>query len=229
MSVIRFATAFKDKVYRHLRPKKYEDFVPYYEEYEVLQKGQFCSFESEVPKWEEGQKRFISMNFTDVDKTKSILDIACGDGVGLRCFRENKFADVTGVEFNQVKAIRAEKAGYPVIEADMHELSCFKSNSFDIVYSSHSIEHAYRPAVAISEMVRVLRKGGSFIVVLPYPDVRPESELAHGARYELGSYIEDLGEAVTTFFERLGVRLISKQFDEFREPEIWLRFEKPAR
>ena len=213
---------------RHLfgarAPLDYSDIVPSYELYADLQKNRYQSFESEHPHWEQGQRRFIARHFTDMPRDAAILDVACGDGVGLRCFSEMGFTRVTGVEFNSAKAERARHIGYTVHGADMHDLSCLADRSFDVVYSSHTIEHAYYPRRALKELTRVLRRDGDLIVVLPYPDMGTENDPAHGAKYELGTNVHDGGMKVVSFFARRGLRLTAKEFDDFREPEIWLRF-----
>jgi hypothetical protein len=80
----------------------------------------------------------------------------------------------------------------------------------------------------MAELVRVLRVGGKLLVVLPYPDPTTENDLAHGAQYELGTNLDDDGQSVVAFFQRRGVMLDSKEYDAFREPEVWLTFTRPA-
>jgi ubiquinone/menaquinone biosynthesis C-methylase UbiE len=224
-------TAMQLAILRRLRrlfgagtPRDYSDVVPSYELYADLQKNRYQSFESEHPHWQEGQRRFIAKQFSELPRESEILDVACGDGVGLRCFREMGFSRVTGVEFNHAKAERALGHGYSVHGADMHDLSCFTDRSFDIVYSSNTIEHAYHPRRVLKELTRVLRSDGELIVVLPYPDTGTENDPAHGAKYELGTNVADGGIKVASFFARHPLRLTSKEFDDFREPEILLRF-----
>jgi 2-polyprenyl-3-methyl-5-hydroxy-6-metoxy-1,4-benzoquinol methylase len=202
----------------------YSDIVPTYEIYADLQRNRYQSFESEDSHWREGQRRFIAQQFVNAPRDAAILDIACGDGVGLSCFRDMGFTGVTGVEFNAAKAERARSCGFPVHCYDMHDLSQLQGGSFDVVYSSHTIEHAYYPRRALKELTRMLRRNGEMIVVLPYPDQRTENDPAHGAKYELGTNVADGGTKVTVFFARHGLRLVAKAFDDFREPEIWLRF-----
>jgi SAM-dependent methyltransferase len=108
----------------------------------------------------------------------------------------------------------------------MHDLSCFPDQAFAVVYSSHTIEHAYYPKQMIAELIRVLQKDGELIVVLPYPDETAKNDLAHGAKYELGTNIDDGGRTVVSVFESLGLQLKTQAFDDFREPEIWLTFAK---
>ena len=53
-----------------------------------------------------------------------------------------------------------------VMVMDMHDMS-FSDNSFDIVFSCHSFEHAYDPVRAAQEIVRVLRPRGIVAIEVP--------------------------------------------------------------
>lgn len=207
------------------KTKKFSDIIPDYAEYTRLQKQDYCSFESDNKHWAKGQERYIKQNFAKTKKDANILDMACGDGVGLKTFKKLGFKNLTGVEFNAKKAKVAEKIGYPVKKYDMHQLK-FIDSTFDIVYSSHTLEHSYKPSEAIKQLHRVLKPKGLLYVVLPYPDNSHPNDKAHGAKYELGTNHDDNGKAVTGYFEKLGFTLISKKYDHFREPEIWLKFRK---
>ena len=207
------------------KPKKFSDIIPDYKEYVRLQKEDYCSFESDNKHWSEGQERYIKQNFSKTKKDTKILDMACGDGVGLKTFKKLKFTNITGVEFNSQKAKKALIYGYPVEQYDMHKLK-FGNDVFDIAYSSHTLEHSYQPSQAIGELHRVLKPKGLLYVVLPYPDNSHPNDKAHGAKYELGTYQDDDGKAVKKYFEKIGFQLVSKIYDHFREPEIWLKFRK---
>src|SRR5277367_6330313 len=119
--------------------------------YQENQKVKYRSFESDNTKWAEGQKRFIETFMMPHFKTEilpSVLDCACGDGVGLKVFRDLGFRDVTGLELEPEKAARARQYGYDVWEGDMHELALVPVLGrlpFHVVYSSHSLEHAHDP------------------------------------------------------------------------------------
>lgn len=201
---------------------RYADIVTSYDDYRKLQKNTFCSFESNNFKYKMGQQKCIKRLFSHTNRQKRILDIACGDGVGLREFKKLGFKNVTGVEFNHKKLIPARKIGYQVLNLDMHHLDEIKDHCMDIVYSSHTLEHSYYPDKVISELHRVLIPGGKLYVILPYPDIRKASLKAHGARLELGTNVSDNGVRVINYFKQHGFRLVKKTFDSFREPEIWL-------
>ena len=207
--------------------KTYDEILGDYGKYVKLQKEKYCSHEMAVPRWEEGQKRYVEAVFANANRDLKILDIACGDGVGLRQFRSLGFKHIVGVDFNETKLEKARESGYEVLGRDMHDLSDFADRSFDIVYSSHSLEHAYRPAAVLSEFHRILVANGTLLVVLPYPDTGDWNDEAHGAKYELGTNLVDHGQAVMNYFEAHGFELLTHVFDRFREPEIWLSFRRP--
>lgn len=69
----------------------------------------------------------------------------------------------------------------PHIVASMTNLG--EIGEYDVVYCSHALEHLYPHEVpkALSEFHRVLRKGGSAIVVVPdLEDVKPTEEILMG-------------------------------------------------
>jgi len=197
-----------------------------YQDYVHRQVVEYGSFESESDLWEEGQKRFVKMFFSEEDRQKTILDIACGDGVGLRQFRKLGFNRVVGVEFNPKKKQKAAETGYRVYGWDMHNLCRFRAKTFDIVYSSHTLEHAYDIKKVVGEIYRVLKDDGKLVVVLPYPDRHQFNLKVHIAKKVLGTDRDDDGKSVVRFFYSNGLRTVIKKYDYFREPEIWLVLKK---
>jgi len=186
----------------------------------------YAGFESDISKYSEGQRRYIDLNLSPLDKNLHILDCACGDGVGLQHLAAIGFVNLTGVDVNTDKIARARRSGARIFCSDMHSMPMLNDSEFDVVYSSHTLEHAYEPHRVVSEFRRVLKPGGRLYVVLPYPDTRLEDTIQHCGKFELGLDINDDGQTVTRYFEQRGFRLLDKQFDSFREPEIWLVFEK---
>lgn len=55
----------------------------------------------------------------------------------------------------------------PDIVADAENMKPVKKESFDIIYSSHFLEHSYRPEKVMSECHRVLKKRGIIFFVVP--------------------------------------------------------------
>jgi SAM-dependent methyltransferase len=202
----------------------YKEIIPTYEEYLKIQIQDNDIEEDMYPKWVEGQYRYVQNAFASVDRTAKILDIACGSGVGLTCLKKMGFTDVVGVELRTQKVDKAVKIGFPVHTVDMHDLSIFPDNLFDIVYSSHTLEHAYEPSKVLFEFYRILKSQALLKVVLPYPD--NGTLKVHGAKFELGTATLDDGHTIIAYFQTHGFELIDKHYDTFREPEIWLTFRK---
>jgi SAM-dependent methyltransferase len=56
--------------------------------------------------------------------------------------------------------------GYQFIR-DGTDLNTIKSETYDFLLSSHSLEHIANPIKALKEWLRVLKKGGALVVILP--------------------------------------------------------------
>jgi SAM-dependent methyltransferase len=203
-------------------PRSARDVVPDRSEYLRIQAEEFLSHESEVPRWVEGQRRFVEETFAGVPRGARVLDCGSGDGVGLAALREMGFERLAGVELSPVKAARARALGFEVEVRDMHDLSIFADGSFGAVLCSHTLEHAHDAAVVLREIRRVLAPSGSLHLVLPYPDPGPRNERAHAAKYELGTHIAGGGEAVARFIGSAGLDVVLCRQDAFREPELWI-------
>jgi len=197
-----------------------------YKDYVKKQKGGGCSLESDNLLWRNGQIRFIKKMFGKLDRDKILLDIACGDGVGLRQFKKMSFKNVIGVEFNEVKAKLAKKIGYEVLKCDMHDLRKLDDKTFDVIYSSHTLEHAYDIGKVLKEFRRILKSDGLLVVVLPYPDMHDFNREIHVAKHMIGLDKDNDGKSVVKFFENNGFLLKKKTYDYYREPEIWLEMTK---
>jgi ubiquinone/menaquinone biosynthesis C-methylase UbiE len=96
---------------------------------------------------------------------KRILDIGCGIGQ----FMEFDPKRSVGVDINTAAVKICKKKGLNVKVADMQSLP-FKKNSFDGIFSSHTIEHFISPVEVMNEIRRVLKKGGRLVLLTPnYP------------------------------------------------------------
>jgi len=136
---------------------------------------------------------------------------------------------VWGFEWSKDKAQKA-RAHYNLVcgGCDMHELSCEyeELTDFDVVYSSHTIEHALNPAKVFQEIKKVLKDNGEFVMVLPYPDPSDGNKEAHCGKYTLGTNLDDDAKKLEQFVYDNGFIIIEKKYDDFREPEVWLRMKK---
>lgn len=95
-----------------------------------------------------------------------LLDVSCGEGDFLRFARRAGYTGV-GVDFAMAALRRqSRRPALPVAAADAQRLP-FAAASFDVVTNIGSLEHYFDPAQAIREMARVLRPGGTAVVLVP--------------------------------------------------------------
>ena len=99
--------------------------------------------------------------------TGKLLDIGCADGTITRRIAENKLKlGVWGVDYYR-KAIdyaKSKKSRAIFICSDARKLP-FKSNTFDFVTCIETLEHIPDNQKVLSEIYRVLKKKGTFIVI----------------------------------------------------------------
>ncbi len=89
---------------------------------------------------------------------RDVLCVGCRDAAEIEYFSSKGARRVCGIDlYSECKDI---------VVMDMHDMK-FDNSSFDLLYSSHSLEHALNVRKAISEFVRVVRNGGSIVVEVP--------------------------------------------------------------
>ena len=74
--------------------------------------------------------------------------------------------DVTGVDPDPISVEAARERGLVAHQGDLAEQH-FPDASFDAIYLSHVIEHVYEPVDLLRECRRVLKPGGTVVVVTP--------------------------------------------------------------
>ncbi len=95
---------------------------------------------------------------------RRIIDIGCGKGRFARVLKE-RFPRASICAFDLAEAmLRAVPAGIDPCQGSMTALP-FRSGAFDCAYATESLEHAIDIETAISEMCRVVRPGGSIVVI----------------------------------------------------------------
>jgi ubiquinone/menaquinone biosynthesis C-methylase UbiE len=115
-----------------------------------------------------GTERKTDMNKESVDyvlenydnSAKTMLDVGCGRGYWLDLVADKTNLELTGVDV--LKKVKLKKAKY--VRGSMEKLP-FKDNSFDIVFTSHTVEHVRDLKKSIDELRRVARK--QVIIVTP--------------------------------------------------------------
>lgn len=173
---------------------------------------------------ESSQRTIISEMFRDVDKESAILDVGCGTGVSMRILRDLGFTHVNGIDVAEQPALIAD--GFSVNKCDMHNIH-LDDNSCNIVYASHSLEHAYDPLKVLAEFKRVLKPNGQLFVVLPYPDYIDSEHRArvHCGSEKLGLTVQDNGRTMIRTIEGVGFENTHQVSGDLRgEMEAYLKF-----
>lgn len=126
---------------------------------------------------------------------KQVLDLACGEGYNTRILAE-RGAVVVGVDFSE-KMIELAKQremedgfGVKYYVSDAANLKDIPSSQFDLVTCFLSLQTIERYKEAISEVARVLKRGGRFIFSIPHPcfeQIVKSGQPISGWRYEEGT------------------------------------------
>lgn len=104
------------------------------------------------------------VSFAGVTAGEAVLDVACGTGV-VAVTATQTGAEVSGLDLSPVLLADARRNA-DVIDADIDfvegdvEAMPYPDASFDVVLSQFGHMFAPRPAVAVAEMLRVLKPGG---------------------------------------------------------------------
>lgn len=96
--------------------------------------------------------------YVSPSKAKSVLCLGCRSPAELDHFEANGFSEVIGVDlFSTNERIKV---------MDMHSLK-FPDNRFDVVYASHSLEHAYDFEKVCQQIDRVCKATAALVVEVP--------------------------------------------------------------
>lgn len=97
---------------------------------------------------------------------KIVLDLGCRDGMLTKYFVEGN--TVIGCDIDDVALYQCKNnLGIKVCHIDLNRSLPFRDVSFDVVVAAEVIEHLVIPDILVSEVFRVLRKGGIFIGTVP--------------------------------------------------------------
>src|SRR3989440_6306845 len=111
-----------------------------------------------------------------------IVDVACGQGVLCRLLRE-RGAEVTGVDAARELIDAARQRSDPAIKyhvGDARELSFLPENHFDAAACVLAIQNIHPIGPVFSNVARVLKADGKFVVVMMHPSFRGPKETSWG-------------------------------------------------
>lgn len=96
----------------------------------------------------------------------TFLDIGCATGLLVNKMKKSGW-DAKGIEICKESAeYGSSKYGIEIINLTLEQAK-FPDNYFDIIHSSHLIEHLNDPQIFLKEIYRILKHDGSLIITTP--------------------------------------------------------------
>ena len=99
----------------------------------------------------------------DVQQGARVLDFGANWGYGVWQLRQAGY-DAIGYEISAARAVYSEKLAVKVT-SHWHEVQAL--GPYDVVFSSHVLEHTPDPGAAIAQKLSALKPGGAFIAFFP--------------------------------------------------------------
>ncbi|SDE90034.1 methyltransferase domain-containing protein [Halorientalis regularis] len=140
--------------------------------------------------WNE-EMRTAAIDLLDVERDDRVLDIGCGTGFATEGLLD-RVDTVYGLDQSPHQLEKAyEKFGKRDGPVNFHlgdaERLPFRENTFDVVWSSGSIEYWPNPVDALEECRRVAKPGGQVLIV--------------GPNYPNSSVFQKLADAIMLFYD----------------------------
>jgi SAM-dependent methyltransferase len=108
-----------------------------------------------------------TLKLLKVKSGKSLLDVACGEGVLIRLAQESGLKSI-GIDIAiQAARIAQQQTSDNIVAVGEGETLPFENGSFDYVTNLGSLEHFFDPKKGVREMHRVLKPGGRAVILLP--------------------------------------------------------------
>ena len=110
-----------------------------------------------------------------------VLDLGCGDGLFLKKLKNDRKAQVLGIEIDQDSIVRCVGNGVPVIPRDLNdELNFIPEQSFDLAVLSHTLQETRRPDLLLKEIVKVGKRAA--VSVINFGHWRCRAQVAFGGK-----------------------------------------------
>lgn len=93
-----------------------------------------------------------------------LLDLGCNEGRGLQIYKKNGYI-TDGLELNEIAAAKAKDMGFKVSTKPLeyyHPKKCY-----DVVVLSNVLEHSLNPKKMLTNISRILKKGGQVWISCP--------------------------------------------------------------
>lgn len=119
-----------------------------------------------------------AVHWAQLEPNMRVLDIGCGTGAAVNTAAPKlAHGQVIGVDpsadFIRIARRRTQKASNAFFQVATAEELPFENATFDVIWSVHSTHHWHHLGAGIGEALRVLRRGGRFLVVERHNPGRP--------------------------------------------------------
>lgn len=107
---------------------------------------------------------------TLIDRPSQICDVGCGNGVFSACLKDLLDCSLSGVDGSAYALQHAGKRGFDelhLVKDFSSDRLPFKDDTFDLVINKDVLEHLLNPEILVAEMVRIIKPGGHFLVLVP--------------------------------------------------------------
>lgn len=125
-----------------------------------------------LPEYEESEKHWKLFYSEEEVKDKTVLDAGCGTGIFSIIFANAGASKVTGIDISpgSLNTAQGLKEKFNLnnaefIQQDMLKLP-YPDEAFDIVWAWGTVHHTTDPFGAVSELLRVLKRGGSILLAV---------------------------------------------------------------
>lgn len=152
---------------------------------------------------------------------RKVLDYGCGignwgvllatEGAQVTLLDLSRVAIEVGLRHARINCVAQRVRG---VARDASDLSCFRDGEFDLIHAGAALHHTLKYPGALAELVRVLKPGGTLVLVETYGNNRLLN-LARRLRWRLSGEPKEAGEDIL-----LSDREIALLRPHFRQVEV---------
>jgi ubiquinone/menaquinone biosynthesis C-methylase UbiE len=115
------------------------------------------------------RKRIINEFIGKLQKSKhiKILEVGCGYASNSRLLSANKNIQVFCIDSSKEVINKVKRDIKNSYVGNARNMTMFKNNFFDVIFSAGLLEHFKDPSDIVNEMTRILKKGGLLITFVP--------------------------------------------------------------
>lgn len=123
-----------------------------------------------------------------IKNSKKVLDFGCGTGYGTAFLGRKSFAMGIDINSDAIKYAQSKYGrGVTFVKGDVRSIMKLDNDEFDFISSFEVIEHLDNPKLFLSEIKRIVKKDGYFILSTPNKLVHSPDGIMH-SKYHKKEY-----------------------------------------